>query len=148
MIDRAGARRWLVAAGLVLAACGSGDDDSDGLDVRDAWARATPSGVTVGATYLTIRSPTDDVLEGITTPVAGRAEVHMTMAGANGTSMMHAVDGLELPAGEDVVLEPNGYHVMLIDLVQPLADGDSFELTLALAEAADVTVSVDVREGT
>jgi copper(I)-binding protein len=70
----------------------------------------------------------------------------MTMTGSDGTSMMHAVSSLEVPAGEAVNLEPNGVHVMLVDLAAPLEAGDTFDLTVDLAEAADVRVSVDVAD--
>ena len=33
---------------------------------------------------------------------------------------MRAVDTLALPAGKTVELKPGGYHVMLMDLAQPL----------------------------
>jgi copper(I)-binding protein len=78
--------------------------------------------------------------------VAEEAQIHMTMDGAGGTSMMHAVQALELPADAEVVLEPGGYHVMLIELVEPLAAGDEFDLTLEFAQAPDATVTVEVRD--
>jgi periplasmic copper chaperone A len=162
-VSRAGrARRWSIAAVAVVTACsadadgGSGDgardDDGGGADdgvvIEDAWARSTPPGATTGAVYFTISSRGDDVIEGaaVSPGVAGEAQLHMTMTGSDGTSMMHAVRSLEVPAGEAVSLEPNGVHVMLVDLAAPLAAGDAFDLTVDLARAADVTVSVDVAD--
>ena len=43
---------------------------------------------------------------------------------------MRAIPGIELPAGKTVELKPGGLHVMLMDLKQPLAAGDSVALTL------------------
>ena len=45
---------------------------------------------------------------------------------------MRAVPALELPAGKAVELKPGGYHVMLMDLKQPLQDGESVPLTLVV----------------
>ena len=59
---------------------------------------------------------------------------------------MHQVSAVELPAGEAVVFEPGGLHVMLVDLAGPLESGSSFELTLTFAIAAPKTVTVDVRD--
>lgn len=67
----------------------------------------------------------------------------MPMDGA--MTMRELTDGLELPAGETIALEPGGYHIMLLDLVEPLVEGDSFELTLSFETAGEVTVTVDVR---
>lgn len=61
-------------------------------------------------------------------------------------TMREMADGLPLPAGETVSLAPGGYHIMLIDLVEPLATGDEFELTLDFERADDVTLTVTVAE--
>ena len=63
---------------------------------------------------------------------------------------MRAVPGLELPAGKPVDLKPGGYHVMLMDLKQPLKAGDTVPLTLVV-EGKDkkrqtVEVKATVRE--
>ena len=58
--------------------------------------------------------------------------------------MQELVDGLALPAGETVSLAPGGYHVMLVDLAEPLAAGDEFDVTLDFATADDMTFSVTV----
>ncbi len=142
-------RVWPVVAALALAACGSeSSPGGDGIAVRDVWARTTPAGTSVGAAYLRVEADSDDSLTGVTVSpaVAEEAQIHMTMDGAGGTSMMHAVQALELPADAEVVLEPGGYHVMLIELVEPLAAGDEFELTLEFAQAPDATVTVEVRD--
>ena len=39
---------------------------------------------------------------------------------------------LELPAGQAVELKPGGYHVMLMDLKQPLNAGDTVPLSLVI----------------
>ncbi len=59
-------------------------------------------------------------------------------------TMQELTDGLALNAGETVTFEPGGYHVMLLDLVEPLEVGDEIELTLQFAEAGDTTLNVDV----
>ena len=38
------------------------------------------------------------------------------------------------PAGKPVELKPGGYHVMLMDLAQPLKEGDSVPLTLTFED--------------
>jgi copper(I)-binding protein len=64
-----------------------------------------------------------------------------------GSMTMQPVDAVELPAGETVALEPGGYHVMLLDLVEPLEVGDTIEVTLTFESGAEQTVTAEVREG-
>jgi hypothetical protein len=45
-------------------------------------------------------------------------------------------------AGAKVELKPGGYHVMLMELKQPLKNGDRFPLTLTFEKAGKIEVSV------
>lgn len=90
-----------------------------------------------------IVSPRDARLTGVSSPVAGAAEVHsMTVDG--GVMRMRAVEALDLPAGRPVKLAPGGYHVMLFDLKKPLVAGEKVPLTLVIEEAGKRTHKVAV----
>ena len=132
---------------VVAAACGGGGDD-DGVRIADAWARPSPPGVTTGAVYLTLRSDDGDVLVGavVDPVVAAAVELHTTCS-AGGTSTMDPLGDLALPPGEDVTFAPGGNHIMLVDLAVPLVAGESFPLTLQLAELGPQTVDVAVGDG-
>jgi periplasmic copper chaperone A len=142
----------LVAAAVAgLTSCG--DDDATtapsatGIDVSAAWARPTPAGTTVGAVYLTMRSGEDDALVAVHVDpaIAGGATVHQTTTeGSGGMMTMTPVSALALPPGADVVLDPNGGHVMLTDLAAPLTDGETFPIELEFRDHAPVTVTVVV----
>ena len=119
------------------------------VEVDHAWARATlPTQMASGA-YMTVTSATPARIVGLSSPLAGVVQVHqMSM---RGTMMkMHAVDALDLPAGKAVELKPGGYHVMLMDLKQPLKKGDRLPLTLRIEGAdkkiTEQTVSIEVRD--
>jgi hypothetical protein len=58
---------------------------------------------------------------------------------------MQEVAEIPLPAGEPVVLEPGGYHIMMLDLAAPLTAGETFELELEF-ESRTQTVTVEVQE--
>ncbi len=148
----------LAIAPLVLAACG-GDDP---ITIEGQWARTSPAMASMGAAYMDITSSEGDQLVGVSVPasIAARAEIHeMVPADMDhamdesmddgemdlGAMVMQQIMALDLPAGETVSLEPGGYHVMLIDLAEPLAEGDTFNVTLDFAEADDLTVEVVVR---
>ena len=48
--------------------------------------------------------------------------------------MMQPVVSIPVPAGGMAELKPGGYHIMLIDLVAPLTEGATIDLTLTFAE--------------
>lgn len=69
----------------------------------------------------------------------------MDMGDGEMAMVMREIDGgLPLPAGETVTLQPGGYHVMLLDIAEPLEAGDEIELTLDFANADDMTLTVEV----
>ena len=114
---------------------------------RKAWSRATPGGAEVAAGYLTIvnHGDTPDRLVSVSTSVAGKTEIHQ-MKMADGKMEMRPVpDGIEIPANGTVALEPMGYHLMLMDLKDPLQKGETFagSLTFEHAGTVDVTFNVE-----
>ena len=122
-----------------LAAAGTGPT------VEQAWARATPPGVDVGAVYLTIvGGPADDRLTSATTARASMVHLH-TVEESGGVAKMRAIEGIEVPAGKRVVLAPKGTHIMLMGLGRPLAAGEKFPLTIRFEKAGERTVEVVVQ---
>lgn len=63
-----------------------------------------------------------------------------------GMMEMQEVESIPVPAGETVNLEPGGYHVMLADLVEDLAVGDTVQLTLGFDNGESQIVTADVKE--
>lgn len=59
---------------------------------------------------------------------------------------MREIGSLTLPAGEEVSLEPGGYHIMLIDLAKPIEDGDTVPVTLTFEKAGEIEVEAEARE--
>lgn len=100
-----------------------------GIDVTNAWARATPGKVENGAAYATLVARNGDRLTAVSTPLAGKAELHaMKMEG--GVMTMAPLAAIDLPAGQPVTLKPGGIHIMLLGLKQPLQPGQSLPLIL------------------
>ena len=81
----------------------------------------------------------DDSMATTTTAMDGSSD---TTGG--GMMTMSPVDQIEVPAGGTAVLEPGGFHIMLLDLVEPLAVGTTIELTLTFEQAGEVVLTVDV----
>ncbi len=68
------------------------------------------------------------------------------MAMNNGVMTMRPLDkGLAIEPGKTVKLAPGGYHLMLMDLKNPLKQGDKVPLTLEFEKAGKVALSLDVQ---
>jgi periplasmic copper chaperone A len=117
------------------------------LVITQAWSRATPGGAKVGGGYLTIenKGSAPDRLIGGSADVAGTVQIH-EMAVNNGVMTMRPLDnGLTIEPGKTVKLAPGGFHLMLLDLKNPLKQGDKLPLTLEFEKAGKVAVSLDVQ---
>jgi hypothetical protein len=68
------------------------------------------------------------------------------MAQTDGMMTMRAVPSLEIIPGGRVELGPGAYHLMLIDLKQPLKAGDKFPLVLTFQRIGTVTTTVTVED--
>ena len=54
-------------------------------------------------------------------------------------------NGLEIKPGETVELKSGGYHLMFMDIKQPLKAGDTFTATLQFEKAGSLDVNFSVR---
>ena len=102
--------------------------------VSDAWVRASvPHQQSTGA-FMTLTASSDSKLVGVESPVAKTVQVHQ-MQMHNDVMSMSEVKALDLPAGKPVVLDTNGYHVMLMGLTQQVKEGEKVPLTLTIEDA-------------
>jgi len=141
------------------------------ITIDGAWARTSPSMVTLGAAYMTISTTADDELVGVSvdSSIAAEAQIHemvmasegsmpmssdttmsmgsdTTMSMGSGEMVMQQIMKLAVPASGGVELKPGGYHIMLIDLVKPLELGQTFDVTLSFEKAGDIVVPVTVAD--
>jgi copper(I)-binding protein len=63
----------------------------------------------------------------------------------NVMKMRELPNGLEVKPGKSVELKPGSFHVMLMDLKQPLKEGDKVKGTLVFEKAGTVNVEYTVR---
>lgn len=115
-----------------------------------AQDEATPAAaMSMGAAYLDITNAgaaVDRLIAG-KTEVAETVEIHEVVDKDGLMTMQPLANGLEIPAGATVKLEPGGYHIMLIGLTESLEEGMVYDLTLTFETAGDVVVSVPVKAG-
>ncbi len=122
--------RIAIAATLLVAGAAHAQ-----VTVQDAGVRATvPQQKATGA-FMRLTAAQDARLVSASSPVAGVTEVH-EMKLVDNVMKMRPLPALDLPAGQAVELKPGGYHIMLLDLKQPVAQGSTVPLTLVF-EAKD-----------
>lgn len=112
------------------------------LMLKAPFARATLPNQPVAGAFLTITNNgnEDDVLVAVSSPISERGEVHEMKMDGDTMKMREMADGLVIPAGETVELKPGGYHLMFMQLKQPLVEGETVEMTLEFQNAGSVTV--------
>ncbi len=141
----------IVFATLVFLGSLAGARDSSVGDIRIGHPYAVPSvpGSTTGAAYfadLENSGKAADTLLRISTPMAGRVELHTMSVDAQGVMRMREIDGIALAPGAAVKMRPGmGTHLMLIGLKQPLKEGTAFPMTLEFAKAGKIEVKVIVQ---
>ncbi len=112
--------------------------------VSGAWVRGTVSGQMATGAFMQLKAAADATLVSAASPVAGVVEIHeMKLEGS--VMRMGAIKRLALPAGKAVDLKPGGYHVMLMELKQPLKEGETVPVTLTFEDKAGRTQTVEVK---
>ena len=113
------------------------------VEITDAWVRATGQGQKATGAFMNLTAKKATRLVGIKTDAAAVAEVHeMTMD--KDVMRMRPIPVLDLPAGQTVSLKPGGYHVMLMNLKEPLPVDSHVQLTLLFEDAAGVKSQQDL----
>jgi copper(I)-binding protein len=144
MIDKAALIYAKLAFVAILILLGPAPASADsGVKVTNVWAKSTAPGQNVAAAYLDIVSSAPAALIRAESPAAKVVELHEMKMDGN-VVRMRAVPRIDLPAGKVVKLEPGGYHVMLIDIKQPLKVGEMVPLTLVVNEGGK-TETVNVK---
>lgn len=158
----------------LLTGCGSAGSSLPELSISDAWVRAAgaageisgmaektpmsghapaapesggmpPDGSNTAA-YMVIenRGSQADRLIRVEGDAAEAIEIHKSEIQGD-IMTMRPVDSIEIPAKSQTRLQPGGYHIMLINLHQPLSDGDRISLRLIFEKSGPIDLEVEVR---
>lgn len=116
------------------------------INISQPFTRATLPNAPVGGGFLTIENTgtEPDRLVSATSPASDVVQIHEMAMEGNVMKMRQLADGLEIPAGETVVLAPGGFHLMFMGLKQAFVEGEAIEVTLVFEKAGTVEVSLSV----
>ena len=145
-----------LAGSILLSACNSAPETEAPTEEESAtseiaitapWSRETAEGQDAGGAFMTIANTGSgaDRLTGGSTSVAGEVQVHTVDMTDGVMRMRQQEDGLEVPAGGSVTLKPGSFHIMLMQLTQPLEQGEEIPITLTFEKAGAVEVKLLVQ---
>lgn len=114
------------------------------VKVENPWVRGAVPGQLATGAFLDITSARDATLVKAESPIAGTVEVH-AMEMKNNVMTMHEVPKVDLPAGKQIRLAPGGFHIMMMDLKQPVKNGEMVPLKLTIEYPDKKREIVDVQ---
>ena len=116
------------------------------LVINQPWSRATAGGAKVGVGYMTITNTGNepDRLIGGSLPQAGKFELHEMRLENDVMTTRPVPGGIEIKPGQTVKLEPGGYHVMFMELKEPLKQGEVLKGELKFEKAGTVPIEYKV----
>ncbi|MBA55300.1 MAG: hypothetical protein CMK89_12665 [Pseudomonadales bacterium] len=116
------------------------------LEVEQPWVRSVPpvSPNTAGYFMLHNNSKQERVLVAVSSDVASSVEMH-TVVEQDGGMSMQQLQEVKIAAGDCVMFEPGGNHIMFIGLKQPLQEGDEVKLTLQFKDGESLSMLLPVK---
>ncbi|MBL4826620.1 MAG: copper chaperone PCu(A)C [Spongiibacteraceae bacterium] len=116
------------------------------IEIKEAYVRGLPPGQTTTAAFMRLFNTAKQAVEivSVSTDSAKHAEIHEHLH-RDGMMRMEKVKHFIVPAGGDVVLEPGGYHLMLLDLHKPLREGDIVKIQLVAKNGERISAQLPVR---
>lgn len=115
------------------------------LVVMSPWARATAGHSKNGVAYLRIinNGHHADRLVGARTDRAAMVQLH-TVVMKDGMMTMRQIEAVDVPPRKATGLQPGGDHLMLMGLIEPLREGETFKLELTFAKSGALSIEVAV----
>ena len=128
---------------IVGAPAAAQDIDAGGLLLTGAWIKAAEQDQNLSYAYVTVRNrgQEPDRLVAAFSPAATEIEIRMPDPSLpDGARTL--TEGLLIPAAGVVVLEPDGPHLFLRGIQQPLGVGDAIRVVLRFERAGAVTLQL------
>ena len=138
--------KTLISTAAIATVLMAGSALAEDITVTDVWARASAGMAKAGGVFMTLHNPTthDDTLLSAASDVADIVQLHSHTMVDGVMQMREVAGGIVVPAGETVMLQPGGYHVMLMGLKAPLKEGDTFPVTLTFDSGQVTTIDAKV----
>lgn len=130
---------------IVLGTVGVGARADQSIDVSDAWIRHLPGDRPMAGYFvLSNNGDKDRRLSGAASEAFARIHMHQSIE-KDGTTSMRPVSSVPIPAGGEVVFEPGGYHLMLMQRREDLDVGDRVAVTLKLDDGSEKSTEFTIK---
>lgn len=116
--------------------------------IMDTWSKKSPAGANVSAGFMSIMNHGSeaDRLVKATAEISPNVQLHTMVMEGDVMKMQELPEGIEIPAGQTVVLKPGALHIMFMDMPGPQPEvGSTFKGTLTFEKAGTVDVVYDVK---
>ena len=114
-----------------LLSCSVAEPPAD-LEWRNGWVRALPPGAGMTAAYGELRNNSQTAIEVTAweSNVFAQVSLHQSSI-EDGVSRMREQKAVQIAAGESLLLEPGGLHLMLMKPTAEVAVGDGIEIGIS-----------------
>lgn len=140
--------RWTsLASASLMVASAFAQAPASSISVADPYVRAPAPNAPATGAFMVIKnsSKADRKVVKAESPVSKVTELH-THVEEGGVMKMRPVPDIAVRAGGEAVLKPGSLHVMLIDLKQPLKEGDVVPITLNFDDGASLKIEAPVKK--
>ncbi len=111
------------------------------------WVRALPPGIVTTAAYMTLENQGDAglAINSVSSPQFGMAHLHKTTM-EEGQMKMSPIEHAEISPGSEFILQPGGNHIMLMNRIIDLNEGDRVEIRLEFSDGSSLIVHAPVKK--
>ncbi len=116
------------------------------VSVKDAWIRTALPVQRTSALYFTLQNRGENAVKllDVETSLANNTMFHTTIE-EDGVAKMRHRASVSIDAGEVVVFEPGGLHVMLMGLNHPVSEGKKVEVMLHFDDGLSQRIDVEIK---
>lgn len=117
------------------------------IEIKDPWIRSAPPNVAVMAAYLRLINHSDDTVKliGVSSRQFERVEVHRSVMQDN-IIHMEKMEPLLIAGKQEMIFEPGGFHLMLMDPHRPLLKGDTAHLRFEFDNGQELMLQARVQD--
>jgi hypothetical protein len=113
--------------------------------VSDGWVKAADKGMTAAFGTVANSSGQEVTITAASTPSSSTMELHEVVDNNGAMVMQPVAGGLQVPANGTLTLEPGGYHLMLMDVTQPIQAGDDVTFTLTCSDGGTTEITAQAK---
>ena len=120
----------------------------DDIEITEGWVREVPQGNYNTAGYLRIKNSGKEEIKliNVQADFAEISEFHLMKEEYGIMKMTPLQDGILIPAGSTVSLEPGGMHIMFMKLNTSLKLSEEHKIHLTFENIGDISISMIVKK--